>query len=144
MTKNEVERKWLTWTCQYPQLPSPLSRAKFPPVPRETKEGVIKIGCRKRRPMTVAKVEPGSTFAMNRCDSMRQLATACDRGLQGFPLTQSFSHLFASHVAAMFHSINRASVCFLVFIWLLLLESLFLFAVYWSKGICEVCLLFLR
>ena len=42
----------------------------------------------------VAKVEPGSTFAMGRCDSLRQPATGVS------PV--------AKLVAAIFHSINRA------------------------------------
>ena len=46
----------------------------------------------------VAKVEPGSTFAMSRCDSLRQPATG----------VSPVAKLVAKHVAAIFHSINRA------------------------------------
>ena len=46
----------------------------------------------------VAKVEPGSTFAMSRCDSLRQPATG----------VSPVAKLVATHVAAIFHSINRA------------------------------------
>ena len=48
----------------------------------------------------VAKVEPGSTFAMSRCDSLRQPATG----------VSPVAKLVATHVAAIFHSINRALV----------------------------------
>ena len=46
----------------------------------------------------VAKVEPGSTFAMSRCDSLQQPATG----------VSPVAKLVATHVAAIFHSINRA------------------------------------
>ena len=46
----------------------------------------------------VAKVELGSTFAMSRCDSLRQLVTG----------VSPVAKLVATHVAAIFHRINRA------------------------------------
>ena len=49
----------------------------------------------------VAKVEPGSTSAMSRCDSLRQPATG----------VSPVAKLVATHVAAIFHSINRALLC---------------------------------